>query len=147
PLVLRLDEQVQVVALHRVVHEPEVEAIAAAPKRARQRPEAAMRPQAPHVLAHPPRDMHRKARLQHRSPTMHHPRALPVRLAPRAPPLPTPRPKLEARLPHFAARPILIRHLSSSARNMQAQSSRGTRSSSLRVFTEQRTDIPNRGAG
>ena len=89
------------IPLHRVVHQPKPEPIAPAPERPRQRRKAPPAPQLPHVLPHPPRHVHRKPLLQHRPLPMPQPRRAPDGLAPRALPLPTPRPKLELALRHL----------------------------------------------
>ena len=99
------------------MHQPKPKAIAPAPKRPRQHPETALRPQPPHLRPHPPRHVHWKPLLQHRPPRMPQQRALAHRLPPRALPLPTPGPKLELALRHD-----LIGHLYHDRHQKQAQS-------------------------
>ena len=58
-LVGRLDDEVEVIALHREMNEPEAEADAPQLERARNRPEAAVRPQVPDLAPHPAGDVQR----------------------------------------------------------------------------------------
>ena len=55
----RLDDQVQVVALHREMHECESVALLPSRERARNGPEASPAPQVPYFLPHSQRDVHR----------------------------------------------------------------------------------------
>src|SRR5262245_5550976 len=80
-LVLRLDEQVQVVPRHGIVHEAKAEAVAAAPEGARQRREAATGPQIPHAAAHAPGGVNGMAGGERRPSEVRHTRDPPPVLA------------------------------------------------------------------
>ena len=95
---LRLDEQVHVVALHRVVDEAKPEAVRPAPERPRQRGEAAPAAQVPHAGAHAPRDVDGKARVEHGTAPVHDAAPRMCRLAPGPGPRAAPRPEREALL-------------------------------------------------
>src|SRR5205807_1721886 len=98
--VLRLDEQVHMVPLHRVVHQ--LEAVATrAPECLVQLREAAPRAQVPHALLHAPRDVHRKPRLQQFALLMPQAGEFALRLTPSTFALAAPGAKLEGALFHL----------------------------------------------
>src|SRR5215470_15039714 len=108
--VLRLNEQMNMVAENRKLHDARAEAVAGRTDRAREHAQRAPAPQVPDVPADPQRHMNRRPPLEPRAPPMLHARARRLRLSPGPLPLPAPpAAELQFELPPHLIGPTLSR--------------------------------------